>query len=100
MNVQTDHNDDIERDLYYLQVGRLWRHVRSALGADIRLRIVSFLFREDFLSADQRAEAKFSLVQGKALNAVRLNNEDIVPFPPFPTPDIPSSMKVSLTVVE
>jgi hypothetical protein len=100
MTVQLPQCDDIERTRYYQQLDRLWRHVRAHLGEDIHKRIASFLFREDFLSADQRAEAKFSLVQGKALNAVRLDNQDIVPFPPFPTPDIPDSMRVSLTRIE
>jgi len=104
MNVQVDLSqyDSIERACYYLQVGRLWEHVRAHLGEDIHKRIVAFLFREDFLSDAQRqfpSVGEFPLLPGKALNAVRLDNEDVVAFPPFPAPDIPANMKVGLTVI-
>ncbi len=105
MNVQTDLSqyDRLDRDRYYTQVGDLWKHVRTHLGEDIRKQVVTFLFRADFLLDHERnfpSMGKFPLLPGKALNAVRLNNEDIVPFPPFPAPEIPANMKVSLTVTE
>ena len=104
MTVQIDLSqyDRIERARYYLQVGQLWEHVRTHLGEDIHKRIVTFLFREDFLLDHHRhfpSLGEFPLLPGKALNAVRLRNEDIVAFPPFPAPVIPANMKVGLTVI-
>jgi hypothetical protein len=105
MTVQIDLSqyDAIERARYYQQLGDLWGHVREHLGEGIHKRIVTFLLREDFLSAGQRkfpCLGEFPLVPGKALNAARLDNEDIVAFPPFPAPEIPANMKVGLTVIE
>ena len=105
MTVQLDLSqyDGIERARYYQQLGNLWEHVRIHLGEDFRDRIVTFLFREDFLADHQRhwpSMGEFPLLPGKALNAVRLDNEDVVSFPPFPTPDIPANMKVGLTRIE
>jgi hypothetical protein len=105
MTVQIDLSqyDHIERARYYLQVGRLWEHVRKHFGDDVTQEIVSFLFREDFLEERQRmfpSLGEFPLVPGKALNAVRMTNENILAFPPFPAPDIPANMQVSLTVIE
>ena len=105
MTVQIDLSqyDDIERARYYLQVGRLWEHVHKHLGDDIQAQVVSFLFRQDFLKEHQLmfpSANEFPLLPGKALNAVRLDNEDVVAFPPFPAPDIPANMKVGLTVIE
>jgi hypothetical protein len=105
MTVQIDLSqyDAIERARYYLQVGQLWEHVRLHLGEHIQNRVLSFLFREDFLSAGQRkfpSLGEFPLLPGKALNAARLDNDDVVSFPPFPAPEIPANMKVSLTVIE
>ncbi len=105
MTVQVDLSqyDRLERDRYYTQVGRLWEHVRTHLGEDIRKQVVTFLFRKDFLSTPQRmfpSLGEFPLFPGKALNAVRLINDDVVAFPPFPCPEIPANMKVGLTVTE
>jgi|GEM_PF-4401899 len=105
MNVQTDLSqyDAMERAQYYLQVGALWEHVREHLGEDTHRRVVSFLFREDFLEEHQRtfpSLGEFPLLPGKALNAARLDNDDIVPFPPFPTPEVPGSMPVKLTRIQ
>ena len=105
MTVQLDLSqyDSIERVRYYLQVGRLWEHVREHLGDGFHKRIVTFLFRQDFLEEYQRqwpSMGEFPLFPGKALNAARLDNDDVVSFPPFPAPDIPANMKVSLTRIE
>ena len=105
MTVQIDLSqyDDIERARYYQQVGKLWEHVHKHLGDDIQAQVVSFLFRQDFLLDHERhwpSMGKFPLLPGKALNAVRLDNDDVVSFPPFPAPDIPTNRKVSLTVIE
>jgi hypothetical protein len=92
--------DALERACYYLQVGNLWEHVRKHLGDDIQERVTTFLFREDFLEEHQRmfpSMGEFPLLPGKALNAVRLDNDDIIAFPPFPAPEIPGNMKVGLT---
>ena len=104
MTVQLDLSqyDHIERALYYLQLGKLWEHVRVHLGDEITQRVVSFLFREDFLEEHQRTQIlidEFPLTPQTALNAVRLDTDDIVAFPPFPAPEIPGSMKVSLTEI-
>jgi hypothetical protein len=105
MTVQIDLSqyDAIERARYYLQVGSLWEHVRKHFGDDVTQEIVSFLFREDFLSSAQRmfpSLGEFPMLPGKALNAVRMTNENILPFPPFPAPNIPANMMVGLTVIE
>jgi hypothetical protein len=105
MTVQIDLSqyDGLERARYYLQVGRLWEHVREHFGEDAPKRIVSFLFREDFVSEHQRRfppSFEFPLLPGRALNAARMVNGDTLAFPPFPAPDIPANMKVSLTVIE
>jgi hypothetical protein len=103
VHIDLSQYDAIERAQYYLQVGRLWEHVRGHLGDDTTQEIVSFLFRADFLEEHQRqwpSMGEFPLVPGKALNAARLDNEDIVGFPPFPAPEIPANMQVSLTVIE
>lgn len=105
MTVQVDLSqyDHIERARYYLQLGKLWEHVRTHLGDDIPQQIVSFLFRQDFLEEHQLMFPQFNefpLVPGKALNAARLESDDILAFPPFPAPDIPANMKVGLTRIE
>ena len=105
MSVQVDLSqyDGIERARYYLQVGNLWEHVRKHFGDEITQEIVSFLFREDFLEDRQRmfpSAGEFPLLPGKALNAVRLDTDDVLAFPPFPAPSIPGSMQVGVTVFE
>ena len=105
MTVEVDLSqyDDIERARYYLQVGRLWEHVREHLGDGFHKRIVTFLFRQDFLEEHQLMfplANEFPMLPGKAINAARLDNDDVVSFPPFPAPVIPTNMKVSLTVIE
>jgi len=105
MTVQIDLSqyDRLDHDRYYTQVGQLWEHIRTHLGEDIRKKVVTFQFREDLLEEHHRnfpSMGEFPLLPGKALNAVRLDTDDIIAFPPFPTPDIPANMKVSLTVVE
>ena len=105
MTVQADLSqyDRLDHDRYYTHLGRLWDHVDKHLGEDVRKQVVTFLFREDFLEEYQRqfpSLGDFPLLPGKALNAVRLRNDDIIPFPPFPAPVIPGSMKVSLTRIE
>lgn len=105
MSVQVDLSqyDRVERARYYQQVGRLWEHVRKHFGDETTQQVVSFLFREDFLEEHQRMFPRlgeFPLVPGKALNAVRLDTEDIFAFPPHPAPDIPANMMVGLTVIE
>lgn len=89
-----------ERGRYSMQVANLWEHVLVHLGEDIRKRVCTFLLREDFLDDAQRqfpSMGEFPLLPGKALNAARLDNDDIVAFPPFPAPEIPGDMKVGLT---
>ena len=105
MTVQIDLSqyDRLDHDRYYTQVGRLWEHVHKHLGDEIQSQVVTFLFREDFLAKHSLmfpSTGEFPLLPGKALNAVRLDNDDIVAFPPFPAPEIPGSMKVGLTRIE
>ena len=103
VQVNLSQYDLLDRDCYYTQVGNLWDHVRTHLGEDIRKKVVTFLLRKDFLEEHQRnfpSMGEFPLLPGKAVNAVRLDNEDVISFPPFPAPVIPGSMKVSLTRIE
>ena len=105
MTVQFDLSqyDRLDRNCYYTHVGLLWEHIRIHLSEVTRDQVVTFLFREDFLEEQQRnfpSMGEFPLLPGKALNAVRLANEDIVAFPPFPAPKIPATMKVGLTRIE
>jgi hypothetical protein len=105
MNVQVDLSqyDVLEHDRYNMQVSRLREHVRTHLGDDIAQEVVTFLFREDLLKESDRmfpSAGEFPLLPGKAINAVRLNNEDVLAFPPVPAPDIPGNTKVGITRYE
>jgi hypothetical protein len=86
---------------YYAEVARLWDVATKHFDAG---QIHSFLFRSDFLTKAELAANQNAVGNGRIpifsvcshLNAVRLNNKDILAIPMTKRPEPPQHMRVTI----
>jgi hypothetical protein len=102
MNVQTDLTmyDFLDRKRYYMQVACLYRHVEDTIGVTPS-QVHSFGFDPNWLESAEKLASDFPRVEGLCHNYVRLEGtNEVRPFPSFPAPQLPDSMKVGIVEIE
>jgi len=102
MTVETDLSlyDLLDRKRYYMQVACLYRHVEDTIG--IRpSQIHSFGFDPNWLEPGEKCRSDFPRTEATCHNYVRLEGtNEVRPFPSFPIPPMPDSMKVGIVEVD
>jgi hypothetical protein len=95
----------VETSQFREHVRCLWLHAERHLTKEQHADIVSFTFRDAYLSqaeyeeniGDEEDGKPKSYAQNSHHNAARLSNDDVIAIPSFPRPQIPGHEAVTVT---
>ncbi|MHC4699799.1 MAG: hypothetical protein ACYTFQ_04415 [Planctomycetota bacterium] len=87
----------LEEKLFWHGVMLLWAHTEKALGSkEKRRQVNSFGFDHSWLTPEDKVPVMPTAKTHH--NFVRLQNNHVIPIPPFPRPVMPEWMQVDLQV--